>query len=175
MNQSAPNKMVTMQISWKNHALGYLISILLIPLFGIGLIGLYKIWKRQHRERYEITDRQITSVDNQYHRNVDLFSIRGVEVQQNWTQQKFSVGDIHLQISESDMTLYGIEDPYQLKGMLEKAIAAEKKRLREEQKSTEPRKPKFQSGDMVRVDYLTGLWQQGLLSDEEFEKQRNQK
>ena len=69
------------------------------------------------------------------------------------------------------MVLRGIENPFNLKGMLDKAISAEKKR-QQEKKRTEPREPDHDPGTMERMDYLTGLWQQGLVSDEDYEKER---
>ncbi|HLR24400.1 MAG TPA: hypothetical protein VK112_00945 [Fodinibius sp.] len=174
MDYSSSQKSVTRQISWKNHAVGYLLSVLLVPLFGIGLVGLYWTWKRQHRVKYEMSDTQIASIDDLYRRNVDLFSIRRVEVVQSWLQEQLSVGDVHLQTSASELILYGMDDPYQLKGILEKAIAAEKELRQEEQKSPEPRKPEYGPGQMERINYLTGLWQQGLLSDEDYEKERRE-
>lgn len=169
--QESASKSITLGVSWKNHLLGYAVSILLIPVFGLGLLGLFWVWKRQNRITYRVTDRQITSRDNQYQRNVDLLSIQKVEVHQNWLQEKVNVGDMELHTSASSMTLYGMEQPHQLKGVLQKAIAAEQKR-NQQQEQTRPREPEYNPGSMERMDYLTGLWQQGLVSDEEYEEER---
>ncbi|MCW9705821.1 PH domain-containing protein [Fodinibius salsisoli] len=169
--KESASKSITLGISWKNHLLGYALSILLIPVFGLGLLGIFWVWKRQNRISYWITDHKITSRDDQYQRNVDLLSIQKVEVQQNWLQKKMDVGDLKLHTAASAMTLYGMEQPYQLKGVLQKAIAAEQKRHQQKEQA-QPQEPEYDPGSMEKMDYLTGLWQQGLMSDEDFEEER---
>lgn len=171
MADQSKDKVIILGISWKNHFVGYALSVLLIPLFGIGLLGLYWVYKRQKRTTYRVSDTQITSRDSQYQRNIDLVNIDKVEVQQNWLQEKLNVGDLKLHTSATSMTLYGMENPYNLKGLLDRAIA-EQKRLQEQQKQTKVSEPDAKPGTKDRMDYLTGLWQQGLVSNEEFEKER---
>jgi len=171
MENNSPDKTVTLTPSWKNHILGYVISVLLIPVLGIGLLGLYWVYKRQTGYSYLFSDTQISSRDSKYQRNVDLSSIEKVKVQQSWVQEKMGVGDLILHTSASSMTLLGMENPRNLKGLLDKAIKAEHKRL-QEQKQTEPKTPDHNPGTMDRMNYLTGLWQQGLVSDEDYENER---
>jgi hypothetical protein len=171
MADQSKNKIITLGISWKNHFLGYALSVLFIPLFGIGLLGLYWVYKRQKRITYRVSDTQISSRDSQYQRNVDLVNIEKVEVHQNWLQEKLNVGDLNLHTSATSMTLYGMENPYNLKGLLERAIA-EQKKLQQQQEQTKAHETDAKPGTKDRMDYLTGLWQQGLVSNEEFEKER---
>lgn len=171
MANTPQDKTVTLTPSWKNHITGYIISVLLIPFFGIGLLGLYWVYKRQTRNSYLFSDTQISSRDNQYQRNVDLTSIEKVKVRQSWLQKKMDVGDLILHTSASSMTLLGMENPFNLKSLLDKAIRAENERL-QQQKQTDPKEPEQDPGTMDRMNYLTGLWQQGLVSDEDFENER---
>jgi membrane protein YdbS with pleckstrin-like domain len=171
MAEQSQSKTIDLQPSWKNHILGYGISVLLIPLFGIGLIGLYWVYKQQKKYSYTFSDTQISSRDDKYQRNIDLVNIENVELEQNWLQKKMRVGDLVLYTSATSMTLRGMENPLTFKDMLEKAISAEKQRLQEKEK-TRPRQPEHDPGTMERMDYLTGLWQQGLVSEEDFEKER---
>lgn len=171
MADQSERKTVDLEPSWKNHILGYALSVLLIPLFGIGLIGLYLVYQRQKKYSYTFSDTQISSKDEKYQRNIDLVNIVRVTVEQSWLQSKMGVGNIVLHTSAMSMTLRGIEGPQNLKGVLEKAIAAEKQRQQEKQK-TKPKQPDRNPGTMDRMDYLTGLWQQGLVSDEDYEKEK---
>lgn len=171
MADQSQNKTISLEPSWKYHILGYGISILLIPLFGIGLIGLYYVRKQQKKYSYTFSDTQISSRDDKYQRNIDLVNIERTEVEQNWLQKKMDVGNIVLSTSASSMTLRGMENPNNLKELLDKAISAEKQRQQEKQK-TKPKEPEYDPGSMERMDYLTGLWQQGLMSDEDYEKER---
>jgi len=171
MADQSKQKTVALEPSWKNHILGYVISLLFVPLFGVGLIGLYWVYQRQKTYSYTFSDTQISSKDDKYQRNIDLVNIEQIEVQQSWLQNKLGVGNIVVHTSASEMVLRGLENPYNLKGMLDKAVAAEKERQQEKQK-TKPQEPEHDPGTMERMDYLTGLWQQGLVSDEDYEKEK---
>lgn len=171
MTEQNPQKTFDLSTSWKNHLIGYILSVLAIPLFGIGLVGLYWVYKRQNRHTYTVSDTQITVQDSKYHRTVDLVDIDRVSVDQSWLQEKMDVGDVILHTSALEVPLYGLENPYQLKKLIEKAIAAERKRKKEQDK-TKRREPEYDPGTMDKMDYLTGLWQQGLVSDEDYEKER---
>lgn len=171
MADQTQNKTIDLQPSWKNHILGYTISILLIPLFGIGLIGLYWVYKQQKKYSYTFSDTQISSRDDKYQRNIDLINIENVELEQSWLQKKMGVGDLVLYTSATSMTLRGLENPLTFKDSIEKAVTAQKQRRKEKEK-TKPRQPDRNPGTMERMDYLTGLWQQGLVSDEDFEKEK---
>ncbi|MDX1637866.1 MAG: PH domain-containing protein [Balneolaceae bacterium] len=163
-------KEIRLTPSWKQYFWSYLLSILTIPI-GIGIVVLYLVRKRHLSERYRVTDTQITSVDQKYHRNIDLVNIENVSVTQSWTQEKLGIGTIELQTSAATMQLLGMENPYRLKETIEAAIAAERKK-REKKSFRRHPDPKHKPGSMDKIDYLTGLWQQGLLSEEDFEDQR---
>lgn len=165
------SKTFTLNPSWKNHIIGYAISVLLIPVFGIGFLALYWVYKRQKKHSYLVSDTQISSRDQKYQRNIDLVSIENVEIQQSWLQQKMNVGKVILHTSASSMSLLGMKNPANLKNLLEKAIQAEKQRHQQKQQ-TQPKEPTHDPGTMDRMDYLTGLWQQGLVSDEDYNEER---
>jgi hypothetical protein len=171
MKDQAKSSSITLETSWKNHIIGYVVFILLIPVFGIGFIGLYWVRKRQKRVSYVVSNTGITSRDSKYERNIDLLNIERLHIHQSWIQKKMDVGDVQLFTSASSITLFGIDDPQNLKALIEKADAVEKQRLREKE-LTKPREPEYSAGTMDRLDYLTGLWQQGLVSNEDFEKER---
>ncbi len=164
-------KKTFLEPSWKQFFLSWLISFLAIPLFGIGLIGLYITYKRQNKVRYVATDRRISSIDAKYRRNIDLVNIASINVKQDWLQEKLGIGDLVLETSAAEMVLAGMDNPYRLKEIVEHAVEAEKQRQRQEQEN-KPRQPEYEPGSMDKMDYLTGLWQQGLISDEDYKKER---
>lgn len=172
MSASSDNDTITLEPSWKNYVLSYTISVLCIPLLGVGLIMLYFTYKKHKKYSYTFSNTRVTRRGYKYSRNVDLISIEKVEVMQSWIQQKMSVGDILLHTSASKITLRGIEQPGNLQGMLEKAISAALKQ-QEEKEDTQPSNVEQDPGTKNRMNYLTGLWQQGLVSDEEFEDERD--
>ena len=171
MNRSAEDQKFTLRPSWKHFFWPYLLSILAIPLLGLGLIALYVVRKKHKSITYTITDTQIATTDDTYEQHVDLVDIDTIKLQQKGLQQKLGVGTLFLHTSTCKMELAGIQQPYQIKEILEEAIQSEQKR-QEKQQETTARQPKYNPGSMPKLDYLTGLWQQGLISDEDYEAER---
>lgn len=171
MTQTTGEKSFTLKPSWRQYAFLYLLSIATIPLAGIGFVIFYFVRKKQNRTQYIITDTKISSVNAKYHRNIDLVNIESIETKQSWIQQKLGIGNILLKTSASEMELEGLEDADRLKAILEKAIQAEIQNQKEKEK-TRPAEPAYNPGSMDKMEYLTGLWQQGLISEEDYEKER---
>lgn len=170
MAEPPENKSVTLTSSWKQYFIAYLLSVLAMPLFGIGIIALYFVRKKQLSKRYEVTDTHI-SIDSKYRRNVDLVDIREVAVRQNWLQEKLNVGTVVLKTSAATIELVGMERPVSLKQMIQTAASAQKNRGGKQSFRERP-DPTHKPGSMDKMDYLTGLWQQGLLSDEDYKQEK---
>ncbi|MEX0722660.1 MAG: hypothetical protein WD357_10710 [Gracilimonas sp.] len=157
---------ITLTPSWKAFFWSYIFSIILIP----ALIGIILFWKTRKKHRsisYKITDRKITAVDGKYSQNIDLADIRQAVA----GPLRFGVGTVTLKTQGREIDLIGMENPEQIAQSIEKAVEAELKRL-EAKKQTKPRETAYDPGSMDRLDYLTGLWQQGLVSNEDFETER---
>ena len=168
----AKEKKVELQPDWRSWFWWYLWGILLIPLLGIGI---YIIWRAQRTRksiRYEIYDRYILSKDSKYTQRVDLADISEINVRQRWIDKKFNTGDILISSPASTIKLLGIREPNQTTTLIEHAVAAEKQRISELKRSTEPASVKHDPGTLDKLDYLTGLWQQGLISDSDFKQER---
>lgn len=166
-----PNqKSITLTPSWKQYFVPYLLSVLTIPV-GIGLIALYFVRRKHLSLHYRVTDTQISSIDPKYQRNIDLVNIETLSVRQSRIQEKLGIGDLILQTPASGMELVGMEQPELLKAMIERVVAVQKEQNKQQNFRRYP-DPDFKPGSMERMDYLTGLWQQGLLSDEDYEKEK---
>lgn len=157
---------ITLTPSWKAFFWSYLLGILLIPVL-IGIIILWKTSKKLSGKSYQITNRKITVIDGNYSQNIDLKNIRQAVA----GDLRFGVGNVTLKTQGREIELIGLENPEMIANSIEKAVEAELRRL-EAQKQTKPRETKYDPGSMDRLDYLTGLWQQGLVSDEDFENER---
>ncbi len=166
-------KTYRLEPSWKYYFWGYFWSVLAIPLLGAGLLGLYWVYRKQKKRSYTFTDNRISSYGTKYRRNIDLVNIESIKVRQSWIHRKLDVGTLVLSTSASEMKLIGIENPHKLQDILKKAIQSEVHRQKEKEK-TRPREPEYDPGNMERLNYITGLWQQGLLSEEEYKKERKQ-
>lgn len=173
MAQKVKDQAFSLQPSWKHFFIPYFFSVLAIPIFGIGLVALYYVWKKHRAIIYKVTNTQISSVNEKFHRTVDLVNIEWVELEQNWLQEKLGVGTLVLHTPASEMRLIGMTTPERLVQIMEQAVEAEKERQRQRQRTkTKPKEPKYEPGSMDKMDYLTGLWQQGLISNEDYEKER---
>lgn len=159
-------KSIILTPSWKAFFWRYFFGIILIPV----LIGIYLLWqtrKKQQGISYKITDRRITVIEGNISQNIDLADIRQAEA----GEMKFGIGSITLKTGGREIELIGLENPEMIAASIEKAVEAELKRLETAQK-TKPAEIKYDPGTMDRLDYLTGLWQQGLISDEDFKAER---
>jgi len=164
-------KSITLQTSWKQYFLPYLLSVLAIPLFGIGLIVLYFLRRKHLGMQFEVTDTRISQPGTETGRAVDLVDIEEITVRKNWLQDRLGIGTLVLKTSASEMELPGMRRPEQLKSTIEKAAALQQRQA--EKKSYRERPdPDYKPGSMEKMDYLTGLWQQGLLSDEDFDREK---
>lgn len=157
---------ITLHPSWKAFLWKYFWGVLLSPL----LIGFYILWRTRKEQKgiyYKITDRSITVVEGHYSQNIDLADIRKAIA----GDVRFGVGSITLKTQGREIELIGLEQPEQISRSIEKAVEAELKRL-ETEKQTKPTESQYAPGSMDRLDYLTGLWQQGLMSDEDFDTEQ---
>jgi hypothetical protein len=149
----------------------YVLGLLLIPVFGMGIYLIYRFYSIQKSIEYRITDRQITIRDSKTSENIDLAAITDTGVSLNRTGKWFGIGDVVIKTRARTATIAAQENPERLASLIIRAAEAERKRL-----SAKPVKPDMEKapkpGTLDKLDYLTGLWQQGLLSDEDYQKEK---
>ena len=167
---SESNKIITLTPSWKNYFWGYAFGFLLLPVL-VGIIILWLTIKKRKSLRFEISDHSIAVLQDSDKRELSLVDILSTSVEQSKFQAVFNIGDIHLQTNVSTLILTGIEEPEGLLEKIDTAIAYQKEQLRASKK-IQARKPTHDPGTLEKLDYLTGLWQQGLISDEDYDSER---
>ncbi|MFN1834284.1 hypothetical protein AB2B38_003390 [Balneola sp. MJW-20] len=163
---STNDRSITLKPSWKSYFWYYFFGILFLPL-GLGLFVLIYAWRRQTKTFYILRDRSITYKDTETEVTLDLADIRNTDLR----ERRFDCNDIILKTNTREVVLRGIENGESIKSSIDLAIEAELKRLAAEKK-TKPRESKFKPGSMDGLEYLTGLWQQGLITNEEYDTQR---
>lgn len=171
MSEAGEEKRIIIRPSWKAYFAWYVLSFLMIPALGVGLILLYFVRKKHTSHSYIITDTQISSVTSKFRRNIDLINIDHIDLKQSWFWKKLDIGTLVLHTNSVNLEIIGVTEPHPFKEILEQAVEAEKERLHQK-KEERPREPDFNPGTIDKMDYLTGLWQQGLISDDDFEKER---
>lgn len=165
-------KSIELRPDWKRWFWGYFFGILLIPLAGIGIFVLWKVHKKKNSYIYEVTDQQIRATGENISQMVDLANIKTLDVEQNWFDKKFNIGDIILITESRTIKLLGQTNPQVLAETITTAIHAERKRIEELNRVIEKPVEHPPPGTIDKLDYLTGLWQQGLISNEDFEKEK---
>ncbi len=164
------SKSITLTPDWSHYFWHYLFGVLLLPV-GLGFILLWVALRRQKSLNYVIKDRSISFHEGNYSQSLELFTIQHTSVQQSGLQKRLNIGDIVLKANASSITLEGLKNPKALLEKIDLAIEAEQKRVAAEQ-AIKPREVKSDPGAIDRVDYLIGLWQQGLISDEDYNEER---
>lgn len=150
----------------------YLAGILLIPLLGLGIFIIYKLIKKQSAITYIISNYDITVIDSKTTHQITLTEIEKIDLAQNWTDRKFNTGTLHIYTQSGSSQLIGLENPSRLKNLLLDAAESEKLRLRKASEKKKDQQISPTSLNLDKLDYLTGLWQQGLLSDDDYLKEK---
>ncbi|TVR28895.1 MAG: PH domain-containing protein [Balneolaceae bacterium] len=164
-------KEILLKPSHKSMFWWYLLGVLLIPVIGLGLIIIYRTFTALKAVEYTITDRSIRIKDSKYSEKIDLQNITRVEFNQRWIDRMFGIGDLTLFTENRSVKMLGQENPGHLADMISHAAEAERQRIFALRKKPKP-EPAPDPGTLDKLDYLTGLWQQGLLSEEDYQKER---
>ncbi|TVQ66837.1 MAG: PH domain-containing protein [Balneolaceae bacterium] len=165
------HKTITIEPEYRFYFWWFFFGFFLVPVFGIGLILFWIGYRKKAEFHYEISDRAITVRNSSVEKHLTLAHITDSKVRQRWIDRKLGTGTIILFSDEDSLELTGIENPETISGLILKAAAAERDRLRPKPRPKEV-VPVHPPGTLDKLDYLTGLWQQGLLSDEDYQKER---
>lgn len=148
----------------------YVIGILLAPTL-VGFYILYKKTSELSNIHYQITDQTITSVNPNYTETVDIANINDIKIQERWIDKQFGIGSLQLITNTRKVDLIGLENPKNLSNMILKAAEAERYRI-EQQAKKERERNKPSHTNLDKLDYLTGLWQQGLISNDDYMREK---
>lgn len=161
----------TLTPDWRDRFTGYLISAILIPAFGLGLIPLAWLLYQRSRTRYIVSndDIQIHLPSQQVY--VELKDISRIEVTRTRLHRRFGIGRLMLHTPQQTYELRGIKEPGEMKTLLDAAVASEQQRLDMARKA-EGNFPEYDPGTINPYNELVGMWQQGLISDEDFEREQ---
>ncbi|MEX0928027.1 MAG: PH domain-containing protein [Balneolales bacterium] len=165
-------KTYTLRPDWKDQFPFYMLGLALAPVFGTGLLIIYFLKQRQDAIRYIIRDDEITLNEGKRSVRVTLAGVDQVTAHQSRLEKRFGIGRLHLQAEGRGYELRGIARPERIRDLLLVAIETEKARLRQKEK-VKGEFPELSAGSVDKVNTLVGLWQQGLIDDEEYERERN--
>jgi uncharacterized membrane protein YdbT with pleckstrin-like domain len=108
---------------FRNHPAAFVLSVLLIPAFGLGVLILL-IWFVQTRSvRLSIDANQLhleRGLLSKSHVDLDIGQVRAVNVRQSFGNRIFGVGEIAVFTTgdQPEFTVHGIPDPHRVREYL---------------------------------------------------------
>ena len=163
---SMPSKSIQLQPSKTYHLWWYIVGVLLTPIL-VGFYILYKKISELSATSYKITDQSITAIHSDYTETVDIANINEVKIHQRWIDKRFGIGSLQLITNTRKVDLIGLKNPENLANMILKAAEVERLRIKEKEKRKREQ-TEVSAGNLDKLDYLTGLWQQGLITNDEY-------
>lgn len=108
---------------FRNHPVGFVLTLLLVPVFGIGLI-VFLVWYLSCRShRLQVTREEIyyeRGLLSKYHTEFDVSDVRTVRVYQSFFQRLFGTGDVEVFTAgdQPEIALKGMPEPERLRDLL---------------------------------------------------------
>ena len=124
--------------------------------------------------QYTFTDQRLILEQHGEKESIELESILDTRLIRPIPERWFGVGDLMIITDEHSYLLLGQEKPEQLQSIIKKASDVARILAQEQSKARFSRgdAEAFSPGSLDKLDTLTGLWQQGLISEEDYERER---
>lgn len=161
---------IELESDWRLFIVPFFFGFLLIPVFGAGIWIIVHYRRKWMQMQYLISNSDIRIHDGSEQTTLQLHRISSCEVQYRWPQHRFGLGNILLRHENGVSLMHGIRDPEPVASLIERAAISERDRMmiREEVERTRPQHP---SGTLDKKNELVGLWQQGLLGEEDYRQE----
>lgn len=110
-------------VMFKNNPLGFIITLLLIPVFGIGLIILL-VWHLQNKaSKLTVTENEVLYEKGLLSKNrceISISGVRTVRIQQSFLNRIFGTGTIELYTAgdRPEITAKGMPDPNKVRELI---------------------------------------------------------
>jgi uncharacterized membrane protein YdbT with pleckstrin-like domain len=108
---------------FKNNPLGFIICVILIAAFGLGLLILLWWYLQTKASRLSVTESDIhyeKGLLNKEHSEISLDSVRTIKVKQSFFNRIFGVGQIEIYTAgdEPEIVVAGLPDPNKVREIL---------------------------------------------------------
>lgn len=167
---SSDHSFYDLRPDWRIFFVPFVVGVLLIPLVGIGILIIRHYRKKWKNIRYRITNSAVTLIDDRNMNTIPLSTVEACDTIYSGLSARFGLGTIRIRHENGISELSGIPNPDPIATLIEHAAASERDRMkiREEVEKTTPEHP---SGTLDKKNELVGLWQQGLLSEEDYHRE----
>lgn len=140
----------------------------LIPFFGIGFLLIRKINKEIAQSEVHVYNDRIVKG----HVSIPISEIEHVGRVSNERQKRIGLADLTVSSSGETIVFKDIEQAEKLEEALALAIKTEKQKRELAEKAKGYYEDEFKLGGLEHMNSLVGLWQQGLISDEDFREEQ---
>ena len=155
---------------WNYNLLAYIISVLLMPI-GIGLILFFLYKSRLEDRRFVITNDSIHAYKKDDVTSIQIRHVEKMYITRTLSEEFSDLGTLHIEGNGKKIKMLGMRNPEEIQHAIEMA----QKMYRKTDEIFEKDRSWHQDvevGGLDPMDELVGLWQQGLISNEDFEKER---
>lgn len=166
---SDETRTVIWRSDWRYFLPFWIAGLLLLPIFGLGLLSLLWGYLRWRRNMWVVHDRHLVLANGRERHTVSLADLERVRVTRSRLERQFGLGTLILETGDDRWQLPWLRGAGSAADALNRAIQTMANRT--EEKPPRPTAP-LSPQRMDRMDELTSLWQQGLISDEDFERER---
>ena len=112
-------------VMFKNNPLGFILTLLLIPAFGIGLIILLVWHLRSKSSKLSVYDNDILYEEgllSKERSEISISSVRTIKVKQSFFNRLFGVGSVEIYTAGDDPEIRasGLPDPNRIRELIKK-------------------------------------------------------
>jgi hypothetical protein len=161
----------SLQPEFQHYIIPFAIAMVLIPVFFIGMFIIYYYRTLMRETWYHISNDRITRTFRKKITQILLSEISELNVSYNWLHKKFGLGNVHIRGGGKDIVLEGVSNPVQLMETIQLA-ADQLNRYKRIELNPRSDFDDLKTGAAEQMNYLVGLWQQGLITNEEYELER---
>jgi uncharacterized membrane protein YdbT with pleckstrin-like domain len=110
-------------VMFKNNPLGFIISLILIPVFGLGLL-IFLVWHLQNKaSKLIVTDKEVLfekGLLSKERSEVNISSVRTVKVKQSFFNRIFGTGAVELYTAgdSPEIVAAGMPDPNKIRELV---------------------------------------------------------
>ncbi|MFU8858954.1 MAG: PH domain-containing protein [Cyclonatronaceae bacterium] len=161
----------SLQPDWQHYFIPFVIAMLLIPVLFIGMFIIYYYRTLLMETWYHIGNDRITRSFRKNHSQIMLSEITDMDVTYNMLHKKFGLGNVHIRGAGKEVILEGVSNPVQLVETIQLAVDQIQLARQTELKPKNDFED-LKTGAADQMNYLVGLWQQGLITNEDYELER---
>jgi hypothetical protein len=169
-----PNRLVLLPVLVATAVVAALIPILTVSILSMTALGAWVLvtlyqYRELKREKYLVSDHSIQVLTSKDDATISLVNITDIISRKYWWLPFADLGEIEIHANGKKQYLKGIQDALGTAGIIKLAVDAAIARARQQRRPPTYQPPTHPAGTLEQMNDLVGLWQQGILTDEEYQ------